>query len=482
MAGEHARAAGFRPFRRALTITLIVLGVFCAVFAVLGYLQGPKLSAARVDVVAVTSAPDQQLRLFANQAVAEVDPDAVTVAPAAEFTVATNADVITVQFSDRLKNATDYTVEVRDVRSPYDDRSVTFHYAFTTTSAGFYYLDRADPLTGSDDQDEIVWASATGPERVSVVRATAIQSFAVVGRVVAVATLENNLTSALTIVDPASGSTERLVLPAEGTIDLLRASESTSRIAFTFTSLGAIDGGAEYEQTLFTVDLAGDHRVVPVDGLGGAPIDVIGYSFVPESARVVVQGADLALFDIDLGGTAPPLPLGSYAGIGRVSNDGTEVVVDNVFGQFALTIADGTETRLDIAPVQGIVPYGGDIQIIGPGLARVQQVAVFDDETGRFSSHVVHQDAAGSRVLYEKTDQRGSIETFEVSPNGQYLAVTTVPDLTTSVLDGYVVEPTANTVTTLVIDISSGATLGTVEGFEVQWAPSPPPSVADGQG
>lgn len=482
MAGEHARPAGIRPFRRALAITLITLGVFCAVFAVLGYLQGPKLSEARVDAAAVTAAPDQQLRLFANQAMADVDPDAVTITPAADFTVATDADVITVQFSDRLQNATDYTVEIEGVTSPFEDRAATFRYGFTTSAAGFYYLDRADPLAQSDAQDEIVYASATGAERVSVVRATKIQTFAVVGRVVAVVTLENNSISALTIVDPASGATERIVLPAEGTIDLLQASEAASRIAFTFTSLGAIEGGAEYEQTLFTVDLAGDHRALSVEGLGGTSIDVIGYGFVPGSGRVVVQGVDLALFDIDLSGSVPPLPLGSYAGIGRVSNDGTAVVVDNIFGQFALTLADSTETRLAIAPVAGIVPYGGDIQLIGPALARVQQVAVFDDVTGRFSSHVVYQDEAGSRVLYEKTDQRGSIETFEVSPNGQYLAVSTVPDLTASVLDGYVVEPTANTVTTIVIDVSSGATLGTVEGFEVQWSASPPPPAGDGQG
>ena len=77
-----------RGFRRALALTVGILVALCAVFLTLGYLQGPKLSSAQVDPRGVVEQSGQQVRLFANQAVAQVAPSQVTVAPAVDFTVA----------------------------------------------------------------------------------------------------------------------------------------------------------------------------------------------------------------------------------------------------------------------------------------------------------------------------------------------------------------------------------------------------------
>ena len=74
-------------FRRALALTVVALSALCLVFLGLGYLQGPKLSSAQVDADAVVAQAGQQLRLFANQAVAQVGADQVTVTPAVPFTV-----------------------------------------------------------------------------------------------------------------------------------------------------------------------------------------------------------------------------------------------------------------------------------------------------------------------------------------------------------------------------------------------------------
>ena len=63
----------------------------------LGYVQGPKLSSAQVDPVSLVVQSDQQLRLFTNQAVAQVEPDQVTITPPALFDVTTQGSVIAVQ-------------------------------------------------------------------------------------------------------------------------------------------------------------------------------------------------------------------------------------------------------------------------------------------------------------------------------------------------------------------------------------------------
>ena len=470
MPGGHARAVGARSFRRALTAVLLTLGLVCAVFAALGYFRGPQLSDARVDVTAVTAQPAQQLRLFTNQAVATVDAADVTIEPAAPFTVSTDADAITVQFDDRLANATDYSVRVDGVTSPYENVESTIDYSFTTSQASFYYLDRADPTTGSDDQDQIIRAGVSDGRRESVVRATQIQDYAVVDDLVVVATLINNTSSAVTIVDPDSGATEELQLPGTGTVDLVEGSSGAGLVGFTFSSLQSADGGVpEFLQTLYFVDLAGSHELQPVVGLGGEPLDVLTWHLVPGTSRAVVQAVDQSVLVVDLAGRAPSVPLGSYAEVGRISPDGATVVVGDIYGEYALTIADRTKTPLPIAAVDGIVPYGGDLQLLAGGKARVQQVAIFDDATGRFSSHIVYQNDDASRTLYEKTDQKGSIETFEVSPNGQYLAVTTIPDVAASVIDGYFVDAASTSVSTILVDVASGAVLGSVDGFDVSW-------------
>jgi len=91
MTGRRSRRpSGERVFRRASATTIAVLLAGCAVFGVLGYATGPRLSEAVVGAAAVTRLPDQQLRLFADRLVAEVDPSEVEVEPAVPFTVSTS--------------------------------------------------------------------------------------------------------------------------------------------------------------------------------------------------------------------------------------------------------------------------------------------------------------------------------------------------------------------------------------------------------
>ncbi|MET3768703.1 hypothetical protein ABIB15_001387 [Marisediminicola sp. UYEF4] len=99
-------------FRRALTTIVVSLIAVCAVLVALSFVQGPKLQSAIVDPERVVTAPSQQLRLFANQALSEVDPEQVEISPAAPFTVSVENDIIQIQFTGLLSFDTDYTVTV----------------------------------------------------------------------------------------------------------------------------------------------------------------------------------------------------------------------------------------------------------------------------------------------------------------------------------------------------------------------------------
>jgi len=56
-----------------------------------------------------------------------------------------------------------------------------------------------------------------------------------------------------------------------------------------------------------------------------------------------------------------------------------------------------------------------------------------------------------------------------VSANDQYAAVEVVPNVASSVDDGRRVDPRSTDVTTVFVDIASGAVVKSVAGFDIHW-------------
>lgn len=448
-------------FRTTLAATVSALLLVCAVFATLAWIQGPKLSSTQLDTARLVAADDQQVRFFANQPVARVDADQVTVTPAADVSVSTSGDVIAVQFANRLDSATDYRISISGVTSLYQDRAADFETSFRTDVATFTYLDRAGSPGG---QDTIVRTSVSGGDRDVLFTGERIASFAEFDRVLVVASTRDDGTSTVTVVSRTDGTRDEMVLPPGAVIDHLAGSRTLGVLGFT-VSIAAT--GAENE--LYGVDLAGEQTPTPVPALDGTPVQTMDWLFLPDTATAAIRTTDDDLLLADLTGSEPVVPVGSYASLDSASPDGTVLVVGDVFGSLALTLADGIESRLEASPVRGEQPFGGEIALLGDGLERVQRVAVFTAGTGRFASYLVLDTGSESRVLYESLEGRGSIEDFSVSPNGQYAAVTIVPDVSTSVSDGSPVDPMSTTVASIVIDIATGTVLGSVAGFAVSW-------------
>ena len=465
--GGEARAD--KPFRRSLAITVTGLVILVAMFAGLNYLQGPKLSSGSVDAGRVVAQAGQQLRLFANQSIVGVSKKQVSVSPAAPFTVSTSGAVIAVQFSDRLSYGTKYSVRVADVANAFQPRVSTFDYAFTTAPAVVYYLVRADPAAGVGHADSIVRTGLRGNERTIVYSAPRIQQFVVFAQAIAVTTLADDGTSSLSLVGLASKLVEQIQLPGPGTIDQLRGELDAGLLGFVFTSAGP-PAAREYSSVLMRIDLTGSHAATPVLDLAAKPLVVLGWTFLGGSTSIVAQGSDQTVLLIDAAKSGRPVPLGQYTELGRSSPDGTTIVVSDAYGKIAYSLADGAQTRLPSLPIAGASTYGGDLALLGRGTARVQQVAVFDAVTGgKFQSYLVYESGTTSRVIYQTKGDAGSIEGFSISPNGQFLAVNVIPDYASSVSDGYPVDAKSTSISTVFVDIASGAVVRSVEGFDESW-------------
>jgi hypothetical protein len=448
-------------FPRRFAVTVVILAVLVAVFGGLGLTQGPKLASAQIDRDLVTARSDQQLRLFANQQVATVTADQVTVTPDAPITVTTTGDVIAVQFESPLLYNTHYEVSVADVTSAYVDRPETLSYAFTTPAPAFHYLDRGA------ESDTIISASLDSTEREEVYSAAQIADYAVFDGAIAVVTTSASGASALELVN-ADGNVEQIALPAEGSISELHSDPTTGTLGFLFSPLAGDDADAGVAAaTLLTVNLDSGRVLTPVVGLDGAPLQVIDWVLSSASRTILVFTVEQSLLHVEPD-TGVVFPLGQYTGLESVSTDGSTAVVTDPFGSVALNLAEGTTTRLDPSPLEGQVPSGGRAEVIPEG-GWVQQVADLDELTGRFKTALVYDDGDASRIIYRTVNDEGSIGDFALSPNNQFVVVETVPNVADAVADGYGTNPRVTTVTTVFVEIATGAVYRSVDGFRVSW-------------
>jgi hypothetical protein len=440
-------------FRRALAITIAILGGLCLVFLTLGYLQGPKLSGAQLDTAGV--------RLFVNQPISPVSLEQVDIEPATPFTVTNGDGLIALRFEHPLFYGTEYRVRIGDVVNATGGPTSTLDYRFTTTSPDLYFLDRGEP------EDTIVRTGLSGPDREIVFSARHIQDFVVIDRdTVAVVTLSDDETSSIDLVSLRDSVSERLLLPDIGSIAKLGISASGSVLGFTLSS--ASPGAAQLNSpTLYTVDLDAGRVLQPVLDLDGAPLRVLGWQFVPGSLLIAALNLDRSLLVIDpSSGTATPL--GQLQEFHRVSPDGTVITGSDPFGPVAVTIANGEQTRLAPSPLDGATPFLGETEVL-PNGDRIANAVLPNATNTEYASLLLYDDGTTSRVLYRTIHDAGSIQGFSVSPNSQYVAIETVPNTATSVSDGYLYDARSTSTTTMIVEIATGAIVRSFEGFDLAW-------------
>ena len=441
-----------RRFTRALVATIVALAVLCATFLTVGYLQGPKLASAQVDAAGVVEQESQQLRLFANQALTEVQPSQVTITPPVDFSVTTSGDIVAVQFGARLDYATEYTVRVDDVTSVYTPQASTLEYRFTTPTAEILYLTRGEPF------DEVVRTDSGGTQREVVYSAPGIQDFVWLGRALVVASLGDDSSSLdlVSLVD--AGASQRIQLPMRGFVSQLQAASSGTLVGFMLA-----EGAQAPVAPLYVANLESSGGAVAVTGIDGEPLRVRDWRFVPGSTALVALSGDGTLLYVDPA-AGSVVPLGQYQSLSGVTPDGAGVIVNDTFGTVVLTIADGTERRIELGSVDGAGAYLGTIMALPGGVLLAKAVLAED-----FAPVVVRSLDGVTSVLYRTVRDAGSIQDLAASPNGQYVAIETVPDTAASASDGYTVDARSTSSTTVIVDVRTGAIVSSFTGFAPAW-------------
>lgn len=452
----------WRGFRRAFWWTAAVTTGVGAVFLLLGAMQGPKLSTAQVDTVRVTEQAGQQLRLFGNQPLSEVTAEQVSVEPDARVSVSTQGELITVQFDEPLRYATEYTITVEGVASPSRDATSTFEHRFTTAPGEFVYVDRGD------ESDEVVRARVDGTGRGEVLySAPGIQEAAPLGSAVVVTRDGPDGTSLLEVVNVATGAVESVVLPEQGLrIDELVVPRVGTTVAVVMSSVTNPDAPA---RRLGLFDAGGVGVVEFVTGLDGAVLQAQAVLAVPAGDTLLVHGLDGTLTSLPLADPTLALPLGQYTTVHGVSADGGRVSATDPFGGVALDLDTGEEERINPSLFEGALVFGADFYLLDD-TTRVQRVAVTDDAGLAVANLIVADDGGGaSRLLARTLDDGGSFGAVSVSPNNEFVAIEVTPSVAEAVTDGRPVNEQPTSVTVVIVDIASGDLVRSVAGFGPVW-------------
>lgn len=412
-----------------LVVTLLLL---CVVLATLGFLQGPKLASAQVDVAAVTTQTGQQLRLFANQAIAEVDASQVSVTPEAPVSVTTSGDVVAVQFDGMLRYGTEYTVRVAGVTGVSPSGSGTLEYRFQTASPDLYYV------VPGDESDQVMRSTLGSGDSAVVYAAAGMRSIAVVGQALGVVRDLDDGSSTLELVSLTEGIAETVPLPSPGRITDFAASTVGASVGFSLSG---------EDRALYVADLGSTRQFTAVEGLSGEPLQVASWAFIPGSTNFVALNTENSVFTADAAAPGPLTPLGQLTELSKVSRDGLTVTGRDALGPVALSLVDGSQRVLEFQPVGDSAGFVGETEILPDG-TLLERVAI-DTGAGGYRIVVAVDDGTTARIVYDGGG--ADIRSFAVSPNAQYVALD---------LDG---------TATVIVDIASGLVTQTLQGTEFRW-------------
>ena len=450
-----------RRFERAFW-WLAIIALAATVAALVVYaLQGPRVRGAAVDVVRAVQVPEVSLRIESDRPLADVTADQVQVTPDTSVSVTTTGSLVTVVFDTALRYSTDYEVVVRDVRGAARPSSSTWRYEFRTPDGSMAYLDRAEP----GQPDRIMEASPDSEPPWQLYAAPGIDVFVPIGSTFVTVGSDDQGVGRMDLVQPVTGDRQRLVTPESTAIDTVFTPAVGATVLFTASSL---DDG-DYDRTLFRVDTAGAPRAEPVVGLDGQPLRVTKAFAVPGSDTVVAWVDEVRVVQIDLQ-TVLVLPIAEEAQeLWGVSGGGNQVVMVDIGGSVAIELETLAEQRLQPGTLGTRDVFEGQLHLLADG-RRIQTVVVGNDRGTDFTSLVALDDGEGrQQPLYRTPDDRGSIGRFVVSPNDQFVAIEITPDRRAVVDDARAIEPRAQTVMTVVVDIDSGEVVRSVEGFWPVW-------------
>ncbi|WP_262001979.1 hypothetical protein [Microbacterium sp. Mcb102] len=461
-ARESARTpATSRRFLLTIGAVLGILVLVGTAFGIVSLLQGPRISEVQVDTAQAIESSGSRVILTANQALADIDPEQVTVEPAVPFTVDASGRGVGVRFTVPLDDSTKYTVRVADVTGAGGGPSTTLTTSFETPASHIFILRR-----DVDGKDKIFLTDLKG-DGVAVYEHDKINDFRATSNQLVVA-VEEGEGSRLLVMDRDGANQRELKLPGDGYVGAIQVSERGGLVGYSYSDRELSDDEGR-ASVLVTQSLNGkdDPQVIEV---AGEEASVFVWQFVPDSAAVLFIDFDGALSLVDRSSDAGVQSLGLAATIQGISRGTYTAIVERLDATVVeLDLADGSEKPLaasdpDYGTASSITPYPG---------GTLRHVVSRDDAGLPVGQAVIRVDDDGTATPLVEVSSADSILQACASPSGQYAAVVVAPELASNPYDGMLL-PLPENVETHLIDMESGKEMVALTGFDVSWCQTAP--------
>ncbi|MGI6878859.1 hypothetical protein [Microbacterium sp. gxy059] len=482
MSTSRAGARGAERRRRhrarylgAFAVVLGGLTLLAGAGAVASLVQGPRVTEVQADPAGSIAQSGSRVILTANQALAGVDPERVSVTPATDFTVDAAGRTVGVRFPAALDADTTYTVRVEGVRGLGGGPESTLETAFTTPPAEVFVLERDE-----SGDDVIRQRTVGGGEGPVVLSAERIDDFRATSEFV-VATVVEGEAMRLVAVDLSGARfedegfsaeslpTRDLELPGEGVVTGMQVSERGQLYGYTYTDrdISADSGRAS---VLFTGSLrrAFDQAEAPQPVvIGGEEPQIDRWRFVPETSSLLLNdfGGDLTLIDRESADT-DPTSFGLALGIEGVARSTYTAIIDRSdTGLMSLDLATGEESSFDDVELDGETVLNHLVPT--PDGGSVRSYAQMEDGMP-IEMRVVRVSADGEASDVARVAEGDALLQVCASPSAQFTALAVAPSLAQNPYD-LAPQPMPRDVETRIVETRTGEEVETVPGFDVSW-------------
>lgn len=450
---SRARENSGSYWRRVIAVVGI-LGVLAGVGAVAALTQGPRLTSVSVDPAAAIEATGTRLTMTANQSLATVEADQVSVTPAATFTIDSQGRSVGIRFTTPLDDDTTYTVKVAGATSVGGGPVSDLETSFTTPQATIFMLQRE----GAGGRDMIAMMPIDGMSRTTVFTHDHIEEFRVAPDALVISVEEDDK-SAIIVTDRDGTNPRYATLPGDGYVMSLQVANRGAQFGYLFTDrqLSDTEGRASI---LYTASLR-DPQAEPTElELNGPDLSTGDWMFVPDSTGVLVVtfAGDLLLSE---GG--PPALLGTAFTIDGISRGTYEAIVDRSGVPVGVNLQTGEESEIDLPEISG-TPGRVEPAINGGQLWRVTQR---DDAGMPIGNSIELVGADGATRVILSTGKQDPILQFCVSPSGSYIAAIIAPDYANNPYDRYS-RPMPKT-QTRIVSVADGSVVSELNGFDISW-------------
>lgn len=459
ISSRQERVPSERSFARALVGVLVVLSVLVLGAGAWSLIGGPQLRSVQADGDSLHQRPGASITLQSDRAINTISEEQVRITPEARFAVTSDDLAIRLTFPELLLADTNYEVEVRGVAPRGAGNISNWRFSFSTGSFSFLFLREKDGVV------DVVQADPSSSHSTVLYSAPGIQSVVSVASIVAVVR-EDQGDRFLELVDPLSGSAERLVLPPGFEIgELANASWGTTVVA---TAAVPLPGGAPMRGGLVLIDVLSDRTPEVVSDFSGSPISVKAVAVSPSSGEIIIWKTNQELSSFNpLTGLL--MPMGTASELWGFNSTGTQILYVDSLGSLAQDLFGAEMVRVPRGQLDGI-PVRHQKFDVAPDGTRIHRVVLPGIQDGNPYIVVSLEIVDGVHTfLTGSLGVPGSIGDIALSPNGQYLLVE-VNNLTTPL--GYLglsPEQVASNTIIRVMDVKAGVVVTEFQGHSFVW-------------